>query len=157
MEHQGSWDKNMPLAEFSYNNSYQESKDGTIWSVVWTLMPHSTQLYWAGREDNLCTQPYWRGWGDSQSHSRQLNCSKVTARKLCKQQASTLGVWSWRSCVSKSFAYEGHEEVWSERKISTSLHWTLSHTSEVWKHGILPGIASITWRIQWTWSMEDFS
>jgi hypothetical protein len=30
MEHQGSWDKNMPLAEFSYNNSYQESKDGTI-------------------------------------------------------------------------------------------------------------------------------
>jgi transposase InsO family protein len=25
MEHQGSWDKNMPLVEFSYNNSYQES------------------------------------------------------------------------------------------------------------------------------------
>jgi hypothetical protein len=25
MEYQGSWDKNMPWAEFSYNNSYQES------------------------------------------------------------------------------------------------------------------------------------
>jgi hypothetical protein len=25
MEHQGSWDKNLPWAEFSYNNSYQES------------------------------------------------------------------------------------------------------------------------------------
>jgi hypothetical protein len=24
MEHQGSWDKNLPWAEFSYNNSYQE-------------------------------------------------------------------------------------------------------------------------------------
>jgi hypothetical protein len=24
MEHQGSWDKSMPWAEFSYNNSYQE-------------------------------------------------------------------------------------------------------------------------------------
>jgi hypothetical protein len=24
MEHPGSWDKNLPLAEFSYNNSYQE-------------------------------------------------------------------------------------------------------------------------------------
>jgi hypothetical protein len=25
MEHHGSWDKNLPWAEFSYNNSYQES------------------------------------------------------------------------------------------------------------------------------------
>jgi hypothetical protein len=25
MEHQGSWDKNLPWAEFTYHNSYQES------------------------------------------------------------------------------------------------------------------------------------
>jgi hypothetical protein len=25
MEYQGRWDKNLPWAEFSYNNSYQES------------------------------------------------------------------------------------------------------------------------------------
>jgi hypothetical protein len=25
LEHQGSWDKNLPWADFSYNNSYQES------------------------------------------------------------------------------------------------------------------------------------
>jgi transposase InsO family protein len=25
LEYQGSWDQNLPLAEFSYNNSYQES------------------------------------------------------------------------------------------------------------------------------------
>jgi hypothetical protein len=25
MENQGSWDKHLPLAKFSYNNSYQES------------------------------------------------------------------------------------------------------------------------------------
>jgi hypothetical protein len=25
MEHQGSWDKNLPWDEFSYNNSYEES------------------------------------------------------------------------------------------------------------------------------------
>jgi hypothetical protein len=25
MEYPGSWDKNLPWAEFSYNNSYQES------------------------------------------------------------------------------------------------------------------------------------
>jgi hypothetical protein len=25
LEHQGNWDQNLPWAEFSYNNSYQES------------------------------------------------------------------------------------------------------------------------------------
>jgi hypothetical protein len=25
LEHQGSWDQNLPCAEFLYNNSYQES------------------------------------------------------------------------------------------------------------------------------------
>jgi hypothetical protein len=25
MEHQGSWDKNLPWTEFSFNNSYQDS------------------------------------------------------------------------------------------------------------------------------------
>jgi hypothetical protein len=25
LEYQGSWDQNLPLAEFSYNNSYQDS------------------------------------------------------------------------------------------------------------------------------------
>jgi hypothetical protein len=25
LEHQGSWDQNLPWAEFSYNNSYRES------------------------------------------------------------------------------------------------------------------------------------
>jgi hypothetical protein len=25
LEHQGSWDQNLPRAEFSYNNRYQES------------------------------------------------------------------------------------------------------------------------------------
>jgi hypothetical protein len=30
MEYSGSLDKNLPWAEFSYNNSYQESEDGTV-------------------------------------------------------------------------------------------------------------------------------
>jgi hypothetical protein len=35
LEHQGSWDKNLPWAEFSYNNSYQESLKMTLFEVLY--------------------------------------------------------------------------------------------------------------------------
>jgi hypothetical protein len=50
MEHPSSWDKNLPPAEFSYNNSYQESQDGTVGSLVWTSLPHTAQLDLAKRK-----------------------------------------------------------------------------------------------------------
>jgi hypothetical protein len=50
---------------------------------------------------------------------------EITPRELCKQEALTLGVCSWGSCVFEGFAYEGHENVWNEKKTSTSLHWHL--------------------------------
>jgi hypothetical protein len=35
MEHQGRWAKNLPLAEFSYNNSYQESLKMASFEVLY--------------------------------------------------------------------------------------------------------------------------
>jgi hypothetical protein len=35
MEHQGSWDKNLPWVEFSYNNSYQESLNMALFEVLY--------------------------------------------------------------------------------------------------------------------------
>jgi hypothetical protein len=35
LEHQGSWDQNLPWAEFSYNNSYQESLKMTSFKVLY--------------------------------------------------------------------------------------------------------------------------
>jgi hypothetical protein len=35
LEHQGSWDQNLPWAEFSYNNSYQESLKMTLFEVLY--------------------------------------------------------------------------------------------------------------------------
>jgi hypothetical protein len=58
MEHQGSWDKNLSWAEFSYNNSYQESQDLTNWSLVRTSVPHPAQLDQARREGNLYSRSH---------------------------------------------------------------------------------------------------
>jgi hypothetical protein len=35
MEHQGSWDKNLPWAELSYNNSYQKSLKKKLFEVLY--------------------------------------------------------------------------------------------------------------------------
>jgi hypothetical protein len=35
MENQSSWDKNLPWAEFSYNNSYQESLNMTLFEALY--------------------------------------------------------------------------------------------------------------------------
>jgi hypothetical protein len=35
LEHQGSWDQNLPWAEFSYNNSYQESLNIAPFEVLY--------------------------------------------------------------------------------------------------------------------------
>jgi hypothetical protein len=35
LKHQGSWDQNLPWAEFSYNNSYQESLKMALFKVLY--------------------------------------------------------------------------------------------------------------------------
>jgi hypothetical protein len=45
LEYQGSWDQNLPLAEFSYNNSYQESLKMAPFEVLYGRRCH-TPLNW---------------------------------------------------------------------------------------------------------------
>jgi hypothetical protein len=45
MEHPGSWDKNLPWAEFSYNNSYQESLKMAPFEALYGRRCH-TPLNW---------------------------------------------------------------------------------------------------------------
>jgi hypothetical protein len=127
----------------------RESEDGTVWGSLWMLLPHTAQLDWAMREGYLWSRHCWWGGSNGSPHTRQPKGRKVTPRELCKQEVSTLRGWSWRSCLSKGFTYEGREEVWSEGKISTSLHWTIPYYWEVWNHGIQAWIATIIDRSSW--------
>jgi hypothetical protein len=34
LQHGDSWDKSLPYAEFSYNNSYQAYEDVTFWNFI---------------------------------------------------------------------------------------------------------------------------
>jgi hypothetical protein len=52
LEHQGSWDQNLPWAEFSYNNSYQESLKMALFNVLYKHQCR-TPLNWIERKKRL--------------------------------------------------------------------------------------------------------
>jgi hypothetical protein len=56
MEHQGSWDKNLVWAKFSYNNSYQESLNMTLFEVLYGRQCH-TPLNWIELGEKLIFGP----------------------------------------------------------------------------------------------------
>jgi hypothetical protein len=56
IEHQGSWDKNLPWVEFSYNNSYQEGLKMAPSEVLYGCRCH-TPLNWIEPGEKLSFRP----------------------------------------------------------------------------------------------------
>jgi hypothetical protein len=56
LEHQGSWDQNLSCAEFSYNNSYQESLKMAPFEVLYGCRCH-TLLNWIEPGENAIFGP----------------------------------------------------------------------------------------------------
>jgi hypothetical protein len=75
--------------------------------------------------------------------SKRLKQPFITPRGLCKQEASTFGVWNRWPCILEGLTNERCEEVWDEREVSTSLHRTISHPREVWYYGLQNRIAAL--------------
>jgi hypothetical protein len=56
LEHQGSWDQNLPWVEFSYNNSYQESLKMAPFEVLYGRRCY-TPLNWIEPGDKVIFGP----------------------------------------------------------------------------------------------------
>jgi hypothetical protein len=90
MEHQGSWDKNLLWAEFSYNNSYQESLKMALFEVLYGRRCR-TMLNWIKPREKAIFGPDLIDEAEAIVHRIQES-RKVTSRKLCKQKTSTIRV-----------------------------------------------------------------
>jgi hypothetical protein len=112
-------------------------------------MSYAAQLVWAMRESYNWSWPHRWGRSNGTPYSRQPKSREVTPRKLCKQEAPTLTVWAWRSCVPKGFTNEGCKEVYSEREAITSLHWTIPNPWEVWNRGVQAGFTTVVGKSPW--------
>ena len=83
----GSWNEHLPLAEFSYNNSYQSSiKMPTIWSTIWKKVSITYLLVWDWREQGIWTRLHQRSVENHRYHQRQIENSTEQTEKLWRSE-----------------------------------------------------------------------
>jgi hypothetical protein len=80
LEHQGSWDQNLPWAEFSYNISYQES-----WKLAPFEVPfgrrHRTPLNWIEPREKVIFRPDITEEAEATVHRIQENLNAAMSRQ----------------------------------------------------------------------------
>jgi hypothetical protein len=81
LEHQGSWDQNLPWAEFSYNNSYQESLKMAPFEVLYGRRCH-TPLNWIKPREKVIFGPDLVEEAEATIHRTQDN---LKATKSCQE------------------------------------------------------------------------
>jgi hypothetical protein len=81
LEHQGSWDQNLPWAEFSYNNSYQESLKMAPFEVLYGCRCH-TPLNWIEPREKVIFGPNLVEEAEATVYSIQDN---LKATKSCQE------------------------------------------------------------------------
>jgi hypothetical protein len=81
MEYPGSWDKNLPLAEFSYNNSYQESLKMAPFEAVYGRK-YRTLLNWIEPREKAIFGPDIVDEAEATVHRIQEN---FKAAKSCQE------------------------------------------------------------------------
>ncbi|KAJ9552297.1 hypothetical protein OSB04_016342 [Centaurea solstitialis] len=118
----GSWDTYLPLAEFSYNNSYHSSIG----------MPPFEMLY-----ERRCRTPIcWEDYGGHLEDSGTVADSSESAKELCGSAEVELGVSGGRSSTTQGFPMEGCDPVPKERQARASLHRTV-HSPRACREGSL--------------------
>jgi hypothetical protein len=81
IENQGSWEKHLPLAEFSYNNSYQESLKMALFEVLYGCRCH-TLLTWIELGEKVIFCPAHVDEAEAIVHHIQNNLNAVKSRQV---------------------------------------------------------------------------
>jgi hypothetical protein len=80
LEHQGSWDQNLPWAEFSHNNSYQESLKMTLFEVLYGRRCR-TPLNWIESVEKVIFGPDLVEEAEATVHCIQDNLKAAKSRE----------------------------------------------------------------------------
>jgi hypothetical protein len=80
LEHQGSWDHNLPWAEFSYHNSYQESLKMAMFKVLYRRRCH-TPLNWIESGEKVILGPDLVDETEATIHQIQDNLKAAKSRQ----------------------------------------------------------------------------
>jgi hypothetical protein len=80
LKHQGSWNKNLPWAEFSYNNSYQDSLKMAPFEVLYRCQCR-TPLNWIEPGEKVIFGPNFVEEAEVTVHRIQDNLKAIKSRQ----------------------------------------------------------------------------
>jgi hypothetical protein len=137
MEYQGSWDKNLPWVEFSYNNSYQENIKMAPFEVLYGRRCH-TLLNWIECREKVTFGPNIIEEAETIVHRVQENLKAVKSRQetYANKRHRPLAFELGDHVYLRISPMKGVKRVGGERKVSASLHRIIPHPREVWNCGV---------------------
>ena len=136
----GSWEDQISLVEFSYNNSFQSSIGMTPFEALYGRLCRSPSCWLEAGEKLVLGLDFIRDSTEKidlirhrmkEAQSRQKSYADNRRRKL---------EFSVEDFVCSCFTYEGCCAFQSIVKISTSIYWSIFHHRTYWFHGLSPFI-----------------
>ena len=113
----GSWEKWLPLAEFFYNNSYQESIKMAPFEALYGRKCR-TPLNWIepGERRYYGIDFVIEAKEQVRVIQQHMKAAQSRQKSYADKRRRALTFCSGRLCVLKSFAHEGSAEIWSENE-----------------------------------------
>jgi len=145
-----NWDKCIPLAEFSYNNSYQASLKMAPFEALYGRRCR-TPLSWCQARERKIYGPDLVIEAEEKVRVIQKNLEIAQSRqksyfdKRRKPIQFELGDF----CLSLSLPHQRSAEIWSNRKTRTPLHWFLWNHWEMRTRGLSSQTSNQTFSYSW--------
>jgi hypothetical protein len=121
LQHGGSWDKSLPYAEFSYNNSYQASLKMSPFEALYGRKCR-TPLYWDQTGERQFFGPEL-----IQETEEQVRIILENLRVAQTRQKSYVDNRRRSSSVPQGVTTSWNEEIQSQSQIVPSLYWTIQN------------------------------
>jgi len=122
------WDECLPLVEFSYNNSYQESIQMAPFEALYGRRC-KTPLNWseAGERNFFGPDIVNEAEDQVQLIQKKFESGSIPPKELRGQKAASYLIPSGGSCLFTGISNEGGPAVRGQRKTCTSLCWAFSY------------------------------
>jgi hypothetical protein len=136
LQDQSGWDKRLPYAELSYNNSYQASLKMSPFQALYGRSCR-TPLQWdQPRKKQVFRPDILLEAEENIKMVRESEDSAIKAAKLCRHKKKISEFRGWRFRLSESVVDQRSQKVRSQRQASTPLHWSVLDSRKACRSGL---------------------
>jgi hypothetical protein len=146
MEYPGSWDKNLPWAEFSYNNTYQESLKMTPFEALYGRQCR-TLLNWIEPGEKAIFGPdiVVEAEATIRRIQENLKVAKLRQESYANKRCQPLQIEAGDHVYLKVSPMNGVKRFGVTGKLSPR-YWTIPNSREVWEGGIQVRVTTVIGR-----------